>query len=589
MTTSVATRGMPRCVLMGGAVLCALTGCGVIDLGELGVEDDGFATECGRESVPLLISEFLSHPVSANDVVDPLAGVEWIELHNLGPEPVVLDPLVLRVQGGGAPRDFTLGPEWQVPAGGFFVLGGRGSETSPEVMGTAGFQLTNSGASIELRCADVVIDRLDYGERGGIPAPEEGTSAFLDGDALSSDEPTSAQWCTDGLSGHASSVSTPGLMNAACRARLTCEDELAAATPLPGDLVISEVFADPDGSDGDREWLEILNRADEAIGLDGLSIVNRSEGERLWTLPGGVCTTIEPLMYMTFGSNIESAANGGVMIDVGVEGLSLYNRASTLELIWNGQVIDQALLDVPQTGRSMVRLDLSRESDGLASAFCPATEDGGFDGFGTPGVEGGACIEDESGVPPGDTSRQCDDVEGTRAVVRPEPGELVISEVFADATGADDGREYIELLVDTDRPVDLNGTILEATGDSGSTRERTFEASDCLVAEPGAYVVIGTERDRSLNGGLHLDISTGDGGSFLYNGRQTLKVIAPDLTEVDVAVVPPAEQGRSVMVDVESGISNDEAASWCLDTTTGVFDEMGSPGFAGVCDSDVDG
>ncbi|MEO0459985.1 MAG: lamin tail domain-containing protein [Myxococcota bacterium] len=587
---TVAACGWQRCAVIGVIFLGALPGCGVIDLGELGeFEDDSSESECGPTSGSLLISEFVSHPVSASNADDPLAGIEWIELHNAGSEAALLDSWVLRVQGGGAPRDLTLGPDWVVPGGDFFVLGGRGSETSPEVMGTAGFQLTNAGATIELRCADDVIARVDYGERGGIPAPYQGSSAFLDGDALSGDEPTSAEWCTEALSGQVANPPTPGRMNDACRAEPTCEGEPAAATASPGDLVISEVFADPEGADGDREWLEIINRSDRTIDLDGLSIVNRSDGERSWTLAGEGCIPIEPLAAMVFGASVELGANGGVTVDVGVGGLSLYNRASTLELVWNGQVIDQALLAAPQTGRSMVRLDLSPRSDGLASAFCPAADGGEFEGFGTPGTEGGACVDGESTVPPIDTALSCDDVEGARAAVPPEQGELVISEVFADATGADDGREYIELLVDTDRPVDLNGAILEATSDSGSTRERAIEASDCLVVHPGAYVVIGTEVDRSFNGGLHLDVSTGDGGSFLYNGQQTLKVIAPDRTEVDVAIVPPAEEGRSVMVDVEAGISNDESASWCLDATSGVFDEMGSPGFAGVCDSAVDG
>ncbi len=60
-------------------------------------------------------------------------------------------------------------------------------------------------------------------------------------------------------------------------------EELGAANACddlaPGDVVITEVHANPDGSDGDAEYVELFNASGELLSLDGLSLVTgRSDG-----------------------------------------------------------------------------------------------------------------------------------------------------------------------------------------------------------------------------------------------------------------------------------------------------------------------
>src|SRR5687767_13961435 len=52
---------------------------------------------------------------------------------------------------------------------------------------------------------------------------------------------------------------------------------------LPGDLAISEIFANPSGVDDGKEWFEIYNASDAPISLAGVELVtskNDGTGER---------------------------------------------------------------------------------------------------------------------------------------------------------------------------------------------------------------------------------------------------------------------------------------------------------------------
>ncbi len=63
-----------------------------------------------------------------------------------------------------------------------------------------------------------------------------------------------------------------------------CAREELAATGLcddiePGDFVITEVHANPDGSDGDGEYVELFNTSGGPLAFDGLTLVSsRSDG-----------------------------------------------------------------------------------------------------------------------------------------------------------------------------------------------------------------------------------------------------------------------------------------------------------------------
>ncbi|MBW1756394.1 MAG: hypothetical protein JRJ80_09515, partial [Deltaproteobacteria bacterium] len=56
-----------------------------------------------------------------------------------------------------------------------------------------------------------------------------------------------------------------------------CGREAVVATRLcddldPGDLVVTEVHANPDGSDGESEYVELFNATGSVLALDGLTL-----------------------------------------------------------------------------------------------------------------------------------------------------------------------------------------------------------------------------------------------------------------------------------------------------------------------------
>jgi hypothetical protein len=92
---------------------------------------------------------------------------------------------------------------------------------------------------------------------------------------------------------------------------------------------------------------------------------------------------------------------------------------------------------------------------------------------------------------------QCADALGTRSRLWPHPGDLRISEVLADPLGADPQREWLELWVAAEAPVDLSGLRLvaqmPASPKAARPRQRSwnFSQAECQTVQPGAYVVVG--------------------------------------------------------------------------------------------------
>jgi hypothetical protein len=85
-----------------------------------------------------------------------------------------------------------------------------------------------------------------------------------------------------------------------------------AAPVLPGELVISEVMANPSlVPDADGEWFELFNPTASSIDLNGL--VLSDDGLDSHTITGSVI--IAPGGYLVLGSNGNPASNGGYSPD----------------------------------------------------------------------------------------------------------------------------------------------------------------------------------------------------------------------------------------------------------------------------------
>src|SRR5690606_15576184 len=74
------------------------------------------------------------------------------------------------------------------------------------------------------------------------------------------------------------------------------------------------------------------------------------------------------------------------------------------------------------------------------------------------------------------------------------PGDLVISEVMANPSGADDGREWVEITNTTAAPIDLAGIeIVRSAADGSGGNEHAIATTDAIAA--GTYYVLGAVLD----------------------------------------------------------------------------------------------
>ncbi len=531
----------------------------------------------------LVLSEFLSDP---EDLVDPDTSVisdapEWIEIFNASSEAKTLAGLTLLVAGSGDPREYTVNVDATLEAGGYFVAGGRDSEGFDFVDFSAAFQLANGGGVIQLQCGETLVDLLAYGDRGALPAPQKGTSLAFDGaqapSALLNDEASS--WCAGRESYDGANDGTPGEANGVC-GFVACLDggtERQVMAPAAGALLITEVYADAIGADAGKEWVEVYNASSEALDLNGIRLVNTATNTREATVTDESCLSLPAGAYAVIGGNAVTAENGGVVVDaVAPELLSsnLYNEESTLTLFSGSVEVDSAVIPDPMEGRAAFVGELTPSGNDSADSFCFSEVSGIFEGFGSPGSANGTCS--------GGTER-CMASGGERDTMTPAVGELIISEVFANPSGDDGNKEYIELYATA--AVDLNGLVI--TADTGtSDRSAALISADCLEVSAGTYVVIATGADPLTNGGLTADFVIPQGASYFFNGDgQTVAIELADGSVLDFAVIPSGGTGVAVSTNVSPPtlMGNDTKTGWCLEATTGLFDDIGSPGAAATC------
>ena len=354
------------------------------------------------------------------------------------------------------------------------------------------------------------------------------------------------------------------------------DDDATGPSVQPGDIVITEIMNNPDGSDGDKEWFEVFNTTGSGIDLDGW-VISDLDGES-HTIGGTL--TVPPSGYAVIGANTSSSANAGAPVDYGYGGsIILANTGDEVVLTApGGVVVDEVIYDDalgwPDAAAHSKSLDAGLTSsldNDTASNWCdvPDTATYGSEAnFGTPGAANPACPT-------------------STAVV---PGDVVVTEIMADPTGADANLEWFEVLNVSGKSVDLSGwTITDQSSDSHTV------ASSVLVA-PGASVVLGASTDLSTNGGAPVDYAYG--ADITIDVADSLILTEPASgVMIDTVVWTNGwfgAEGFSIELQVADSVSNDSAASWCS-TAAGSYGSGGSgtPAAAnGPCPSgppDLDG
>ena len=355
-----------------------------------------------------------------------------------------------------------------------------------------------------------------------------------------------------------------------------CKDNL-----LPGDLVITEVFADfkppPGGSgeDAGKEWLEIYNASDRPVTLEGLSVVHSKVDDSDPDVHVMSSITIAPGQFFTLGNATSDLIPPYVDYGYADELGGLYNSAGKIALRCGDSEIDSAVYDDVKSGKSRqltgaqppdytLNDDQVNWCDGAGSEF----ETGNF---GTPGQD-----NDCNPVIIG----QCNDAGTMRDVVSPAAGNLVITELMPNPIGSGDvdvNKEWFEVRVMAD--VDLNG--LEIDRLNTATAPDVIASADCLHVTTGDTVLFARTTESAMNGMLPPDavVATFSKTSLVQTAGD-LQILANG-AQIDAITWTGAREGKSISLDPDlvDASSNDSPGNFC--DGVGAYDtdgDMGSPG-----------
>jgi hypothetical protein len=351
---------------------------------------------------------------------------------------------------------------------------------------------------------------------------------------------------------------------------------------VPGDVVLTELLADPEGVDTGQEWLEVYNPGRVTVNLQGLTLyVARADGSHEKGLLLDEPVLVEPGDYGVLG-DVRSEplpahvdfSYGGVLGAMGNTGgvLGLRCGATLLdEVHYSGaarsglaRAYDGRLPPDPAMNDDESRWCAAPASPGAPNPACAggAPWDGGMDG-GVPVPEGDTCVPRGMSTP--------------RSVRKPRPGELILTELMPNPRGDDALGEWVELLATAQ--VDLNGVTVgtEVAGTPVVT-------GHCVTVQAGQPVLIARRVESTLNGGLPAPVATF--GVDLRNASGAVVVRSGDII-LDGLVYGSTEEGVALQVSADKVDiwRNDDPASRCPATEPyGTAGNLGSPGRANrVC------
>jgi hypothetical protein len=440
----------------------------------------------------VVVSEIMADPAGADD------GFEWLEIFNASGRAVELGGAVLRYRraDGTGEKGHVL-EALSVEADAYAVLANAIDDAGvlPSFAGYGygdALALGNEAGELSILCGDEVVDAAVYGE------PTSGASRGLDGsrvpDAVDND--ALAAWCDARAPFEEEALGSPGAANEACfgSAPATCEEdgrERAMDPPRVGDVVVSEVMADPDlVDDALGEWLEVFVARD--LDLNGLAIGKHGE-EPLDIVGSTGCVRVAAGTHVLFAASDDAARNGGLPARDFPLTLALSNdegsTVPSVELRWGEVSLDVVTWRASEPGRAM-NLDPDAhdpEANDDAAAFCDAQHAYGDGDFGSPGAANHDCL----------AAGECVDDGVARAIRVPRARDVIVTELMPqpEAVPHADG-EWFELLAVA--AFDLNGLEL---GENGEV-EDTIESAACLPVAAGERLVFARETDPDVNGGL---------------------------------------------------------------------------------------
>ena len=574
---------LDRCRNLTGLFICLamVTAC----------QQSGAEDRCDAVAGDLVFSELMIDPAGADE------NKEWIEIFNASSRGVVLEGLIIErisrsENESGEFDDVTkashaLRTSKILSSGSYFVMGDADAVVEPldysyderddsgRRLGAALGALPKTPSGLVLKCGGREIDRVVWGDESR-PLPSSGIALSLDGattpDSILNDD--FSRWCeaTDAYDDEGN-LGTPGQANLPCGVT-TCTDDLGSRETVPpgvGDIIVTEVYADPSGTDSNKEWLEIVSQSDRALDLNKVAIrVTKTDtgSASTFSIESDACESIASTQRYVIGGASDLAINGGVDVDLALDGFSLYNGSELLiEILHLDTVISTAIIPASEEAASWSLIE------GEENSWCLSRANGFFEGAGTPGL-GNTC------------GATCYDTDGElwRVTREPASADLIISEILADPEGADTGKEFVEVFSAGTETFDLNGLVLTFTANEADATPRPLliGGENCATITPGSYRVLAAQVDPTLNGGLQ-DVVPVLGLTILNS--KPLIITLDGAVRIDETVVPEAESGQSWQLRPQqlSDGTNESETDFCLSRARGIFEGLGTPSEPNTC------
>ena len=326
---------------------------------------------------------------------------------------------------------------------------------------------------------------------------------------------------------------------------------------MMGDLVITEVMIDPEGTDTGGEWIELFNTLGTDLDLKGLTLYVRDvdgSGSKTHGIRAGV---IPARSYFVVG-DIRSGPNPSWVNYAYADALgSMGNARGVVGVRCGMTTLAEFTYNSAARPQRSRMLNGDNEPSGQIAAveanYCDTPPGNQYFGnnAGTPGSANPVCMAEA-------TTGTCVENGVVRAMTAPQPGDLVITEVMASpmSTGDTTG-EWLEIL--SRATVDLNDVTITTT-----TSSERIENQACLRVQPGQYVLLARSADSFVNGDLPTPFHVYGSISFADTTNQRIGLARGDAGIDEIALTPSAS-GKAWQLDPLKldPASNDDPANFC--------------------------
>jgi hypothetical protein len=253
-----------------------------------------------------------------------------------------------------------------------------------------------------------------------------------------------------------------------------------------------------------------------------------------------------------------------------------------VKIVNGGTTIDAVTWTSSRTARSLSLdpdfIDVTANDD--AANFCdgasPYYSSGSATDLGTPGAANPQCaLLPQAG--------QCLENGAPRAIVKPAPGRLVITEFLANpaSTSTDATQEWFEIANTGQAAFDLNGLGLK-----GSSTVNVISSADCKRVPPGGFALFAHGSDPALNGMLpavdatfSFALAQSNGSLSVLDGATVLDAITWTTGILDGA-------SRQLQPGRTTATANDVPANFCNALPTqryGSAANLGTPKAVNAC------